>query len=227
MSNGKPPGVTARTGTDATKPNKDDATGLVERAARAAETRGESDAADRIRTLAEGGNAATVAGPLASATVWKDCPECRSEWTVWVPSTDDVSVDRLACRACEWSDPVEGQPVRTDGGLAVRDAATDDGAGPIPLSGTTGFQRDLLWVVRALDSPSGQEVKQALERHQGIEVNHGRLYPNLDELVDQGLVEKSQRNRRTNEYDVSRAGRETLRRRRSWEQVRLEGGEEA
>ena len=53
----------------------------------------------------------------------------------------------------------------------------------------TGFQRDLLYVIAGSDQPSGQTIRQELETRID-NVNHGRLYPNLDVLVDHGLVEK-------------------------------------
>jgi len=49
------------------------------------------------------------------------------------------------------------------------------------------------------------------------EIHHGRLYPNLDTLVDKGLVEKTQADRRTNEYSVTRRGTRELDARREWE----------
>jgi DNA-binding PadR family transcriptional regulator len=80
----------------------------------------------------------------------------------------------------------------------------------------TGFQRDLLYVIAGSDQPSGQIVRQKLESH--IEnVNHGRLYPNLDELVDHGLVEKGSQDNRTNYYEVTSRGEQLLVRRREWE----------
>jgi DNA-binding PadR family transcriptional regulator len=80
----------------------------------------------------------------------------------------------------------------------------------------TSFQRDLLYVVAGMDDPSGQEVKGRLEGILG-EMSHGRLYPNLDTLVEEGFVEKGQIDRRTNYYRVTEAGREALRERREWE----------
>lgn len=80
----------------------------------------------------------------------------------------------------------------------------------------TGFQRDLLTVIAGLEKPSGQTVKEEIEREID-EVNHGRLYPNLDALVESGLVEKGQLDRRTNYYALSESGREALRNRRRWE----------
>jgi len=80
----------------------------------------------------------------------------------------------------------------------------------------TGFQRDLLYVIAGSDQPSGQTVKQKLDTY--IEnVNHGRLYPNLDELVDHGLVEKGTQTKRTNYYELTPRGEQLLARRREWE----------
>ncbi|MFC7325940.1 helix-turn-helix transcriptional regulator, partial [Halorubrum rutilum] len=45
----------------------------------------------------------------------------------------------------------------------------------------------------------------------------GRLYPNLDTLVEKGLVEKSQRDKRTNEYATTRRGSREIEARAGWE----------
>jgi len=84
----------------------------------------------------------------------------------------------------------------------------------------TGFQRDLLYVIAGSDQPSGQTVRQKLESHID-NVNHGRLYPNLDELVDYGLVEKGSQDQRTNYYEVTPSGEQLLVRRREWENQHL------
>ena len=81
----------------------------------------------------------------------------------------------------------------------------------------TGFQRDLLFVVAGLDGPSGLTVKDELERYYGGKVRHGRLYPNLDSLVERGLVEKGQKDRRTNEYRLRERGRNELEDRLDWQ----------
>lgn len=80
----------------------------------------------------------------------------------------------------------------------------------------TGFQRDLLYVIAGADRPSGQTIKQIIGQDIG-DVNHGRLYPNLDTLVDQGLVEKGQQDRRTNYYELSEEGWQSIKQRREWE----------
>lgn len=82
----------------------------------------------------------------------------------------------------------------------------------------TGFQRDLLFVVAGLDEPHGLAIKEELEDYYEKEIHHGRLYPNLDTLVDKGLVEKGQRDRRTNTYIVTRRGQREIEARDEWEQ---------
>ncbi|WP_226043299.1 helix-turn-helix transcriptional regulator [Natrinema sp. DC36] len=42
------------------------------------------------------------------------------------------------------------------------------------------------------DEPHGLAIKDELDKYYETEIHHGRLYPNLDEVVDKGLVEKVQ-----------------------------------
>ncbi|WP_049928584.1 PadR family transcriptional regulator [Halopiger goleimassiliensis] len=81
----------------------------------------------------------------------------------------------------------------------------------------TGFQRDLLYVIAGADQPSGQDVKEEIEGYYSSEINHGRLYPNLDTLVNKELVEKGQLDRRTNYYAITDDGLEAIEQRREWE----------
>ena len=81
----------------------------------------------------------------------------------------------------------------------------------------TGFQRDLLYVIAGLDDPYGLAIKDELEDYYEKEIHHGRLYPNLDTLVDKGLIEKRQRDRRTNEYTTTRRGSREIEARADWE----------
>ncbi|SFC23738.1 Transcriptional regulator PadR-like family protein [Halobiforma haloterrestris] len=81
----------------------------------------------------------------------------------------------------------------------------------------TGFQRDLLYVIAGADQPSGQDVKDEIEQYYSAEINHGRLYPNLDTVVNKELVEKGQLDRRTNYYDITEEGEEMIENRREWE----------
>ncbi|MEY7850041.1 PadR family transcriptional regulator [Natrarchaeobius sp. A-rgal3] len=86
----------------------------------------------------------------------------------------------------------------------------------------TGFQRDLLYVIAGADRPSGQDIKEEVERYYSTDVNHGRLYPNLDTLVNKEYVEKGQLDRRTNYYAISEHGQRAIENRREWERQYLD-----
>jgi len=58
------------------------------------------------------------------------------------------------------------------------------------MNGLTAFQRDILYVIAGLDEPYGLAIKEELDAYYESEVNHGRLYPNLDALVKEGLINK-------------------------------------
>jgi DNA-binding PadR family transcriptional regulator len=81
----------------------------------------------------------------------------------------------------------------------------------------TAFQRDLLYVIAGMDEPHGLAIKGELEDYYGTDINHGRLYPNLDELVEKGLIEKSEKDGRTNVYTVTQRGRREIDAREEWE----------
>ena len=79
----------------------------------------------------------------------------------------------------------------------------------------SGFKRDAIVAALRLggspgsepeDRPYGLGIKRELEIIRDVEVNHGRLYPNLDDLVDAGLMSKGERDKRTNTYHVTQAG---------------------
>jgi len=76
----------------------------------------------------------------------------------------------------------------------------------------TAFQRDLLRSVAVRGESKGLGILEHMENEEGYtEIHHGRLYPNLDTLVDMGLVSKGSRDRRTNSYELTRRGRRELR----------------
>jgi PadR family transcriptional regulator PadR len=81
----------------------------------------------------------------------------------------------------------------------------------------TGFQRDLLYVIGGSEEPHGLAIKDELDDYYDTEIHHGRLYPNLDTLVEKGLVEKGQQDRRTNYYSVTRRGQREIDARDEWE----------
>lgn len=86
----------------------------------------------------------------------------------------------------------------------------------------TGFQRDLLYVVGGLSEPHGLAIKEELESYYEGEIHHGRLYPNLDTLVDKGLVDKGELDQRTNYYTLTRRGNREIQDRVNWEEQYVE-----
>ncbi len=80
----------------------------------------------------------------------------------------------------------------------------------------TGFQRDLLYVIAGSEEPHGLGLKTELEEYYESEIHHGRLYPNLDTLVEKGLVEKGQADQRTNYYALTRRGGREIDARTDW-----------
>jgi len=69
----------------------------------------------------------------------------------------------------------------------------------------TAFQKNILTILSE-EPMYGLAIKRELEDYYGEEVNHGRLYPNLDTLVEKGYVEKSELDKRTNQYELTDEG---------------------
>ena len=69
----------------------------------------------------------------------------------------------------------------------------------------TAFQTNILTILSE-EPMYGLAIKRELEDYYGEEVNHGRLYPNLDTLVEKGYVEKSELDKRTNQYELTDEG---------------------
>jgi DNA-binding PadR family transcriptional regulator len=80
----------------------------------------------------------------------------------------------------------------------------------------TAFQHNIL-VILSEEPMYGLAIKRQLEEYYGTEVNHGRLYPNLDNLVEMDLVEKSELDKRTNQYELTETGHEAVLARLDWE----------
>jgi len=78
------------------------------------------------------------------------------------------------------------------------------------------FQRDLLYVVRALEcaggQPKGLVVAAELEATYCEKLADSRLYDNLDALADRGLLARDQQDDGTDEYRTTRAGRRLVER---------------
>lgn len=92
----------------------------------------------------------------------------------------------------------------------------------------TTFQIDAMTVLarleQSLTAVKGLAIKDGLNDIYGDEVHHGRLYTNLDELADEGLIEKGTIDRRTNSYRVTSRGFELLAQRRDHLTAAVDGG---
>ena len=77
------------------------------------------------------------------------------------------------------------------------------------MADLTGFQRDVLVATRhaqaAGDAPNGQAIIDVLEANGYDQIQSGRFYPTLDELVRLGLLEKRQNpeDKRANQYELT------------------------
>ncbi len=89
----------------------------------------------------------------------------------------------------------------------------------------TAFQQNIL-VILAEEPMYGLAVKRELEEYYDAEVNHGRLYPNLDDLVEMGLVEKSELDKRTNQYALTDKGYDAVLSQMEWVVSKLVSGGE-
>ena len=86
----------------------------------------------------------------------------------------------------------------------------------------TEFRDDILYVLAGLGGSSyGMGIKRKLEDAYDSEVNHGRLYPNLDALVDRGYIEKGVLDKRTNEYSLTKQARDFLLQDVAWKASQL------
>lgn len=79
----------------------------------------------------------------------------------------------------------------------------------------TAFQYNIL-VILSREPMYGLAIKRRLEDYYGAEVNHGRLYPNLDELVERGFIDKGELDKRTNQYELSEEGYEVVTGQLTW-----------
>ena len=125
-------------------------------------------------------------------------------------TTDDVSNANNRCHCGREADGVDArsrQPTCRDCAAALYSNTQFICDGGTSWFDLTGFQRSLLREIYRMDQPSGQAVKERIEALTGQHINHGRLYPNLDTLVDSQLVEKGSQDRRTNYYEVTNDGR--------------------
>lgn len=142
---------------------------------------------------------------------YRPCPECFE-------GEDDDERQRRAqeldqvIKATGSNATLAHKPVVTDGGQLVEQESAEK-----TYTEITAFKRDILWVLSLEGNSKGLTVMDALETYYDEEINHGRLYPNLDDLAEAGLVEKGQRDLRTNDYSLTEAGRRELTKRQTWQ----------
>ncbi|ELY99455.1 helix-turn-helix transcriptional regulator [Natrialba asiatica] len=117
-----------------------------------------------------------------------DTPGCTNWKEVFTP-------DGYVCEDCagELAEDYDAEPeLVADGGIAWGDLS--------------GFQRDILETIAGLESagmdPYGLAIEENLEEYYG-DVPHSRLYQNLNGLIEDGLVERSELDGRTNSYTLT------------------------
>ena len=86
----------------------------------------------------------------------------------------------------------------------------------------SGFQRDLLYVIADVGPAKGLETRDEIQAYYAEEITHTRVYTNLDTLVEQGLVEKGEMDRRSNAYELSARGKQVLESRLEWQRERFD-----
>lgn len=86
-----------------------------------------------------------------------------------------------------------------------------------PVHDLTGFQRDCLYVIAGLGPTKGVAIRDELQLYYDSPINDGRLYPDLDVLMEKGLVEKTSMTDRSNSYTLTERGYRELQARREWE----------
>ena len=81
----------------------------------------------------------------------------------------------------------------------------------------SGFKRDLLHVIGGTPDPGGTDIRDELSEYYEDRITVGRLYPGLEDLVEEGYVEKTETDGRTNAYSLTPQGEQALEARRAWE----------
>lgn len=90
---------------------------------------------------------------------------------------------------------------------------TESDGGSKRLIGLVDFRRDILLALAYSGPTHGQGLVDVLGSLRSEKTNDGRFYPNLNALVDGGLVEKreNEHDNRSHEYALSNRGREAVR----------------
>jgi len=89
------------------------------------------------------------------------------------------------------------------------DESQRHGVDPTVWGSLTGFKRDLLRTLAALDAPNGLAIEAELNTYYP-NLTHARVYQNLDQLADQGLITKRSVDDRQNAYSLTDDGETQL-----------------
>ena len=83
------------------------------------------------------------------------------------------------------------------------------------------IERDALYIIAGLEEATGDRIHQHLNRYYEQDRAESRVYNSLDNLASKELVEKSQKNRRTNLSSITRSGIQALEDHRHWKNQQL------
>lgn len=86
----------------------------------------------------------------------------------------------------------------------------------------SSLQRDILYVLSGMDTPNGLAILDELEAYYETRISPGRLYPNLDRLAENGFLDKTQIDKRTNGYSITSQGCRAIDARDEWRQQYLD-----
>jgi len=127
---------------------------------------------------------------------------------VWAYEGDDERAEELLEEIVDADGPTADTAQEALDVLTGNAEQEDDGARPLTTDWwhLTGFQRDILRILGLEGGMYGLAIKRELEDRYDEQINHGRLYPNLDDLVDHGTIVKSELDKRTNLYELTSAG---------------------
>lgn len=112
--------------------------------------------------------------------------------------------------------------------MAVKtDSDAESDSDSVSFGDVSAFQRDMLGVIAGTDGGEyGLGIKREMRDLYGSEINHGRLYPNLDDLIEMGLVDKEALDKRTNNYSITHDGELFVKAISNWFGERAPNGEE-
>jgi DNA-binding PadR family transcriptional regulator len=171
---------------------------------------------DAVREIAGSGDATgeVQRDTEASGTDAKSTSTDQSEPVESEPESDTAEpTDAQGTSSGEHS---AGESTEADSGPTIPPGASAD-VDTGEFADLTDFQRDLLVILAGLEGPKGLRIKEELETYYDDQINHGRLYPNLDTLVERGFVEKFDIDNRSNGYRLSDKGDRHVRSRWQWE----------